>query len=199
MAQRMGAKWSYATASEVLQEIALAIPEYSAVTPENISREYGRQWPCTTDNPLGTSILHTQPGQSFNFALVHPPMDKDIALAEYPFTLSFGHSLYYWHQNTLVRHSETLKREYGILLLDYPDGFVEINDTDAKNLGIRDAQAIKLISSDGMVSSFARVTNEVRHGTVYVPFFLQDMLKSLSKETSTKRGTHVHVRIEKAA
>ena len=56
----------------------------------------------------------------------------------------FGHSLYYWHQNVLVKHSETLKREYRILLLDYPEGFVEINPDDAKHLGIRDGQRIRL-------------------------------------------------------
>ena len=34
----------------------------------------------------------------------------------------FGNSLYYWNQNVLVRHSETLKREYRQLMIDYPGG-----------------------------------------------------------------------------
>ena len=40
----------------------------------------------------------------------------------------------------LIQHSETLKREYRILLLDYPEGFVEMNTDDAKQLGIRDGE-----------------------------------------------------------
>ena len=66
---------------------------------------------------------------------------------DYPLTLVFGHSLYYWHQNVLIQHSETLKREYRILLLDYPEGFVEMNPDDAKRLGIRDGAEIRLSAS----------------------------------------------------
>ena len=59
--------------------------------------------------------------------LPRPPIPKD-----FPLTLVFGNSLYYWNQNVLVRHSETLKREYRQLMIDYPEGFVEINPEDAK-------------------------------------------------------------------
>jgi formate dehydrogenase major subunit len=112
--------------------------------------------------------------------------------------LSFGHSLYYWHQNTLIRHSETLKREYGILLLDYPEGFVEINDEDAKKLSVRDTQAIQLVSATGVVKTHARVTPEVRRGAVFVPFFIQDVMRSIGRESSTGHDIKTLVRIEKA-
>jgi anaerobic selenocysteine-containing dehydrogenase len=117
---------------------------------------------------------------------------------EYPFALSFGHSLYYWHQNTLIRHSETLKREYGVLLLDYPDGFVEINDADAKTLSLRDSQRIKLVSAAGEANTVARVTSEVRQGTVFVPFFLQDVMRTLGQKNTAEQCAGLCVRIEKA-
>ena len=87
----------------------------------------------------------------------------------------FGHSLYYWHQNVLIRHSETLKREYRLLLLDYPDGFVEINTDDAKRLGIRDGDRIRLSTAGGSLTSTARVTSEVRSGTAFVPYFVRQL------------------------
>ena len=198
VANRMGATWSYPDSAAVLKEIAATVPEYEAVTMDTLTRGYGRQWPCTHNHPLGTPILFTEPEKKLRFAALHTSPPEDIADQSYPFVLSFGHSLYYWHQNTLIRHSETLKREYGILLLDYPEGFVEINSEDAKALSIRDGQRVKLVSPEGEALTFARVTSEVRHGIIYIPFYLQDVIRALGKECSGQSGKSSHVRLEKA-
>ena len=86
---------------------------------------------------------------------------------DYPLTLVFGNSTYYWNQNVLIQHSETLKREYRILLLDYPDGFVEMNQDDAKQLAVRDGEKIRLCTASGSAVVAARVTPEMRSGTVF--------------------------------
>jgi predicted molibdopterin-dependent oxidoreductase YjgC len=201
VAKRMGASWKYQSADDVLAEIAATVPDYGAVGTENLTRDYGRQWPCTLDNPLGTPTLFTEEKQSRRFLFVNvqaaPP---EIAASDaYPLTLLFSHSSYYWHQNTLVRHSETLKREYGILLLDYPKGFVEINDEDAKKLSVRDGQPIRLVSERGASNTFARVTSEVRSGIICVPFFLQDVMRSICSSDTGVCEDNVHVRIEKVS
>jgi predicted molibdopterin-dependent oxidoreductase YjgC len=201
VANRMGASWNYASSAEVMKEIAATVPQYQAVTHESLSHEYGRQWPCTTVNPLGTPLLHRRGGEGsaiFNFVKPGAAPPRALTDAGFPYVLLFGHSLYYWHQNMLVRHSETLKREYGILLLDYPEGFVEINPEDAKKLSIRDAQKITLVAPEGKADTYARVTAEVRQGIIYVPFFLQDVMRSIGRDFSGHGGTSMHVRIEKA-
>ncbi|MCX7824840.1 MAG: molybdopterin oxidoreductase, partial [Verrucomicrobiae bacterium] len=118
------------------------------------------------------------PDHKFKFVPVtrHPRTD---ATKDYPVILVFGHSLYYWHQNVLIKHSEVLKREYRILLLDYPDGFVEINTEDAKELGIRDGQKIRLRAATGVAVVTARVTPEVRKGTVFVPYFVRQVQQQI--------------------
>jgi formate dehydrogenase (coenzyme F420) alpha subunit len=198
VANRMGASWMYCSLDDVLAEIAATVPDYEAVSTENLSRDYGRQWPCTHDRPLGTPRLFTEskPQRKFSFENIRFTPETQTSNKDYPFALSFGHSLYYWHQNTLIRHSETLKREYGILLLDYPEGFVEINDRDASALSLRDGQKIKLVSAGGEAITYARVTSEVRHGAVFVPFFLQDVMKSIGRGSGA--GASIQVRIEKA-
>jgi predicted molibdopterin-dependent oxidoreductase YjgC len=200
VANRMGAAWSYTSTQDVLREIALVVPDYSGVTLENLSHDYGRQWPCTLDKPLGTPRLFSKPeaGHSFFFASVHYAPQKETFDKDFPFVLSFGHSLYYWNQNTLIRHSETLKREYGILLLDYPEGFVEINDEDAKKLTLRDGQAINLVSAGGVAKTHARITPEVRRGAIFVPFFIQDVMRSIGRESPKGLAIKTCVRIEKA-
>jgi formate dehydrogenase (coenzyme F420) alpha subunit len=195
VARRMGAKWDYSSAAEVMEEIGEAVPFYSGASYENLAREYGRQWPCTKDQPLGTRYLFANNGAKFNFAAVAKPPQLPTA-AEFPFELFFGSSLYYWTQDVLVRHSETLKREYRILWLDYPDGFVEINSEDAKGLGVRDGQKVTLRTSAGSAEATARVTPEVMSGTVFVPYFLREVEKKILSGIGD-RSQLVPVRVEK--
>jgi predicted molibdopterin-dependent oxidoreductase YjgC len=184
VARRMGAPWEYGSSADVMDEIRQAVPEYGATSYENLAREYGRQWPCTPDKPLGTRFLFEDglPDRGFSFA----PMERPAAFAQppegFPLTLVLGHSLYYWNRNVLIQHSETLKREYGILLLDYPEGFVEISVEDADRLGVRDGKPVRLLTDIGSATSAARVTDEVRPGMVFVPFFLQEVAQQLLGE-----------------
>jgi predicted molibdopterin-dependent oxidoreductase YjgC len=196
VANRMGAAWNYPVSADVLAEIVSVVPDYTAVTHENLTRDYGRQWPCTLDRPLGTPFLYADARSSrkFVFEVLRPVSAETAVNTEYPFVLSYALSKYYWHKNTLVRHSETLKREYGILLLDYPDGFIEINDVDAKALGIRDGQKIKIVSPSGEALTAARVTPSVRRGLVSIPFFIRDIMKAIGWEESRVQ----HVQIAKA-
>jgi predicted molibdopterin-dependent oxidoreductase YjgC len=175
VAQQMGAGWKYESAADVMNEICETVPWYGGATYENLAQEYGRQWPCTKDRPLGTAFLFENGnGTRFRFAAVSKPA-VDSVPKDFPFTLVFGHSLYYWNLNVLVRHSETLRREYRALWLDYPEGFVEINDQDAKQLGIRDGQRIRISAPHGSAATTARVTEEVMPGTVFIPYFMHEL------------------------
>lgn len=180
-ANDLGADWRYDSSAEVMDEIGKAVPFYSGANYENLSREYGRQWPCTTEHPMGTRHLFApgHPRQIFTFAPIENRPHPVSTSEEFPFTLVFGHSLYYWHQNVLIKHSETLKREYRMLLLDYPDGFVELSVNDAKLLKIRDGERIRLRTARGASVTAARVTREVLCGTVYVPYFVSQVLRQL--------------------
>jgi formate dehydrogenase major subunit len=198
LGRAMGADWSYASAADVMDEIGTVIPFYSGASHENLAREYGRQWPCTKDQPLGTRFLFATPSPEhrFRFAPVRRPPDPPSPPRDYPLVLVFGHSLYYWHQNVLIQHSETLKREYRILLLDYPNGFVEINTEDAQQLKIRDGERIRLRAESGWAIAAARVTPEVKPGTIFVPYFVREVEKQIRGTTETV-SRYVNVRLEK--
>jgi len=203
VARRMGADWNYGSAGEVMEEIGKAVPSYGGASYQNLAREYGRQWPCTKDRPLGTRFLFGENnnhhgGEKFKFVAIPKPPQPAPAPKEFPLTLVFGNSLYYWNQNVVVRHSETLKREYRILMLDYPQGFVEMNADDAKQLGIRDGKRIRLCAANSSSTATARVTSEVMSGTIFVPHFMRDIEKQILGETGDGRRL-VPVRVEKEA
>jgi predicted molibdopterin-dependent oxidoreductase YjgC len=200
LARMMGAQWAYQSAADVMDEIGEVVPFYGGASHDNLAREYGRQWPCTKDKPLGTRFLFDEgipAGRPFRFAPIRPPSPAP-ADREYPYRLVFGHSLYYWHQNILIKHSETLKREYRILLLDYPEGFVEINSDDAQALGLRDGEKIRLRAATGSAISTARVTHEVRSGTIHVPYFVRELERQILGAAEDGNQL-VPVRVEKEA
>ena len=208
LARAMGADWHYESAADVMAEIGAVVPFYSGASYPNLASDYGRQWPCTKDEPRGVSRLFSEAASEHRFFLPaasehrfrftpigkqRPPVCPE---AEFPMLLVFRHSLYYWNQNVLIQHSETLKREYQWLLLDYPDGFVEISTDDAKKLGLRDGQKVRLRTPQGAAAAAVRITPEVRSGTVYVPYFVRQVQQQL-------RGSAEHdfkllaVRVEK--
>ncbi|MCC7203687.1 MAG: molybdopterin-dependent oxidoreductase [Phycisphaeraceae bacterium] len=183
VARAMGAEWRYESSAQIMREIGQAVPFYSGADYDNLARDFGRQWPCTHDRPLGTPQLFGETGERrerFRFLPLAAPAAIVTAGGDYPLMLVFGHSLYYWHHNVLIQHSETLKREYRVLLLDYPDGFVEMNTTDAQQWGIRDGQRIRIRSAAGSASSTARVTPEIRPGTILVPYFVNQLRQQLA-------------------
>jgi len=199
VAQAMGANWSNETPESVMDEIGRAVPFYEAASYDNLRRDYGVPWPCTRQRPVGTPRLFDDESDQGKFRLlpVARPALRPHA-DQFPITLVFGNSHYYWHQNVLIRHSETLKREHRILLLDYPEGFVEINEEDARRLSVRDGETIRLCARAGCVNVAARVTSEVRPGAAYVPFFVKSVQQEIHGNHEMA-SPYVDVRIEKAS
>jgi predicted molibdopterin-dependent oxidoreductase YjgC len=200
LARLMGAGWAYGSAAEVMDEIAAVVPFYSGVSYSRLATDFGRQWPCTRERARGTPVLFTDDSGSnaFRFASVPKPVIVP-APPEFPLVLILGQSLYYWHRSVLLQHSETLRREHRILLLDYPEGFIEVNPEDARPLNIRDGQKVRLVAADGAVAhSTARVTDEVRKGTVCVPYFLREVEREILGSAG-EGSALAWIRIEKEA
>ncbi len=197
VARLLGADWNYRSAADVMDEIGAVVPFYSGASYDNLARQFGRQWPCTREHPLGTRVLFAKAdGRPFRLApIVRPPVPAPPR-AGFPLTLVFGNSLYYWNQDVFVRNSETLRREYSVLTIDYPNGFVEINPEDAKEAGIRDGQKVRLRTASAVAVSTARVTTEVMRGTVFVPYFLRDVEMQL-RQVAEDGGGVLPVRLEK--
>lgn len=199
LARLMGTEWPYRSSAEVMREIGEVVPFYSGADYDNLARDYGRQWPCTKDRPLGTPTLFADStdGRRFKFVPVPKPAPTPVS-KEFPLTLLGGYSLYYWNQDVLIRHSETLNREYRILSLDYPKGFVEMNPEDAKALGIRDGEKVRLHTPRASVVSTARLTPEARSGTVYVPAFVRNVEEQIVGGAADSARL-VPVRVEREA
>lgn len=86
---------------------------------------------------------------------------------EYPYILSTGRVLEHWHTGTMTMRAEELRRAY-------PEAFVEINPLDAKKLGIRRGDRVRIRSRRGEAVIKALVVDRPQPGMVFVPFHWED-------------------------
>ncbi len=117
---------------------------------------------------------------------------------EYPFWLNTGRVIEHWHTGSMTRRIPVLHQAV-------PHAYVEIHPADAKRLGIKHNQKVKVISRRGQTVLPASVNDRglPTPGQVFVPFFDENMLINdttldafcpISKEPDFKKCA---VRIEK--
>jgi formate dehydrogenase alpha subunit len=155
---------NYASPKEVMDEIAKLTPIYGGITFDRLEGA-GLQWPCPTKDHLGTKYLHKDKftrGLGLFTPVEYKPPAEQID-DSFPFILTTGRLLYQFHTGTMTRKSPTL-------VIQAPDGYVEINPNDAKKLGVNDGENIKVKSRRGEIVIKTKVTDRVQPGTVFIPF-----------------------------
>jgi predicted molibdopterin-dependent oxidoreductase YjgC len=148
-----------------MEEIASLTPSYGGVYYDRLESVEGLQWPCLDRKHPGTPILHketfTRGKGLFTGIEFKPP--QELPDIDYPFTLTTGRLLYHFHTATMTRHSKPLSAIV-------PEGFVEINQEDARKLGISDKSLVEVSSRRGKIQTRAKVTDKVPSKTIFMPF-----------------------------
>lgn len=161
-------------------------PKHEMATYEMLRDRPGVQWPCpdgvetkwrynsrydpaaTKDKsfdfygkPDGRAWIWFRPYEA-------PPEMPD---SEYPFWLNTGRVVEHWHTGSMTRRIPVLHRAV-------PNAYAEIHPQDAKKLGIRDGDRVKLTSRRGSLVLPAQIDGRGRppQGMVFVPFFDEGLL-----------------------
>jgi predicted molibdopterin-dependent oxidoreductase YjgC len=202
IAARRGAVRTYSSAEDIMADIAASVPAYSAVTYPKLEKGFGLQWPCDAAHPDGTPRLSIE-GSSGRLTFVPAAADfrAPAASESFPFLLMAGKANYFWHTNNIMKKTHIPKREYNALLLLYPKGFVEVAAADAAKIGVRDRSPVNVVSAGGSMRVAVRVSADVNPGTVYVPYFIEDMvpgfLNAFGAAVDEDQDSVIPVRIEK--
>lgn len=166
VARSLGLDFDYPDAASVLAEINRTVPQYAGITRERLENE-SLIWPCpTTDHP-GTPILHSSEfklaeGRATIMPVPYRPAAEE-ASGDYPFVLTTGRVAVHHNAGSMTRRSPSLiSRE--------PDLYVEINDTDAAQLKVANGDVVTVTTPRGMTEAFARLTEGVKKGVVFMPF-----------------------------
>jgi len=168
-AARLGASaqgFDYPGPAEIFAEMAGLIPFLGGISYERLDREGGLQWPCPARDHPGTRYLYAEsfPLGKARFILALQTVEAaELPDLEFPFLLNTGRLLYHWHGGTLTR------RVQGLLELA-PRVEVAMHPSDARRLGVDTGAPLRISSRRGELTGYARVTEAVRPGALFVPF-----------------------------
>jgi predicted molibdopterin-dependent oxidoreductase YjgC len=173
LSTRMGYAMSYASAEEIMDEVATVAPSYGGITYGRIEKE-GLQWPCPNAEHPGTRYLHKDNfsrGLGLFSAIEYRP-SEEVPDKEYPFFLTTGRVLYHFHTATMTRRSEGLVERY-------PESLAEINPKDAEKLGIKDGDFMTVTSRRGSLKVKASVIETPPEGTIFMNFHFSEAAVNL--------------------
>ncbi|MDP2952474.1 MAG: molybdopterin-dependent oxidoreductase, partial [Chloroflexota bacterium] len=172
VSSRLGYPMSYRSPSEVMDEVASLVPIYGGIRYDRLDGD-GLQWPCPNPEHPGTPYLHkdqfTRGKGLFTGVSYLPP--AELPGDGYPFLLTTGRILYHYH-TIMSRRSKALDRLV-------PEGFLEVNPSDAEKLGIKDHDLVRVSSRRGQIDTRAKVTERVREGTVFATFHFAEAAANL--------------------
>ncbi|WP_163714428.1 nitrate reductase [Mangrovibacterium lignilyticum] len=170
VARKMGYPgFNFKNAEEVFNEYkqltigtSLSIEELSY---GHLQQTGSEQWPFK--NGKGTARLFEDkkfytPTQKANIFAVAPKNDSELPSSEFPFVLTTGRIRDQWHTMTRTGKVKRLKQH-----IDRP--FLEIHPADAEKLGIEADDIVVIKNKNGQVQAPAKVTDEIRHGVVFLP------------------------------
>lgn len=85
---------------------------------------------------------------------------------EYPFWLNTGRVVEHWHSGSMTRRIPVLHKAM-------PSAYVELHPADARELGIRNGNSVRLVTKRGSIVLPAAIDQRGRpqRGMVFVPFF----------------------------
>jgi formate dehydrogenase alpha subunit len=164
LSTRVGYPMSYQNPEEIFEELKKLTPSYAGMTYKRLE-EKGLQWPCPTEEHPGTVFLHKDRfsrGKGMLHAIDYKPPAEEPD-ADYPMFLTTGRAFVHYHSGTMTRVSPTLNREM-------QTGYIEISPTDARNLGIKNGERVKVASRRGEIQVKAKVSRKVNRGVVFIPF-----------------------------
>ena len=93
---------------------------------------------------------------------------RELTDHEFPFVLTTGRIYTPWHKRARTgKVDKPVRRE--------PGPYVEINPADAQQLGVAEADALRISSRRGTVQLPARIRDSVPPGMVFIPFHWGDL------------------------
>jgi formate dehydrogenase alpha subunit len=175
ISNRFGYPMDYESPSAVMAEIARLTPSYGGITYERLQGE-GLQWPCPNPEHPGTKFLHQgrfSRGKGLFTPVEHKPA-AEMPDEEYPFQLTTGRIHVHYHTGTMTRNSPSLEREI-------KECYLEMNPSDAAEIGVADGDKVVIASRRGSVSSRIKLTDRGGRRVVFMPFhFLESRANLLT-------------------
>ena len=170
LAARMGYPGMLWRDSEaVFDEMAALTPIFSAMNYPLLDTRRGLQWPCDSEHPQGSPILHQQRfplGRGRFFAVSQVDVDE-LPDAEYPFALTTHRLHFHYGCGSMTRKSPLLERET-------PEGLLFMHPEDAAKLGLSQHQGVRVRSRRGCLETRVQLSDDLPRGTLGMPYHFRE-------------------------
>jgi predicted molibdopterin-dependent oxidoreductase YjgC len=168
LAEEMGAPMSYSSEQQIMDEIEKLVPFYQNLSYADLEKE-GLDWADTESGRLGTRRLHKGlfPDGFGKFSPVKHTPPKGVSRDGYPLTLLVGSIRHHFGAGSRSSRASRLIRFY-------PGAAIEISEPDARGLGIKDGDKVKVTSAKGEILTTATIGDTLSPGLLFMPITLLD-------------------------
>ena len=175
ISNRFGYPMDYESPRSIMEEIARLTPSYGGILYDRLQGD-GLQWPCPNREHPGTKFLHQgrfSRGKGLFSAIEYKPA-AEMPDEQYPFQLTTGRVHVQYHTGTMTRNSPSLEREI-------KECFLEMNPSDAAEIGVADGDQVVIASRRGSVSTRVKLTDGAGEKILFMPFhFLESRANLLT-------------------
>ncbi|NOY92644.1 MAG: formate dehydrogenase subunit alpha [Deltaproteobacteria bacterium] len=180
VAERMGRGLGFGESPDsgaIMDELAGLSPNWRGVSYARLEGEGAfLQWPCRDADDPGTTIVHE--GGDFlrgRALFVGAPWQEPGELPDddYPFFLTTGRQLFHYNVGTQTRRTPVVE------LYAASMERLRISPKDAKRLGVKSGDRLRVRSRRGQIEVEAEVTRASKPGTVFMTFHFPETRTNL--------------------
>ncbi|MFG2075219.1 formate dehydrogenase subunit alpha [Nonomuraea maritima] len=176
IARRIGLNWSYASPSEVFDEMVELMPSYKNLRHDNLGlsgKLYPNEDPEHSDGAvvLFDDRFNTDDGLAHLVPAQWLPA-KELPDAEYPLVLNTGRLLEHWHTGSMTR------RSYALDSIS-PVAEVYMHPKDAADRGLSHGQVVRVRSRRGAIELQVRISHREQLGNCFIPFHFREAAANL--------------------
>ena len=150
--------------SEIMAEIARLTPTFTGVTYEKLDRLGSLQWPCTSDESVGTPTMHIDEfvrGKGKFFVTEYVPTRERVNV-RFPLLLTTGRILSQYNVGAQTRRTPNVAW--------HSEDRLETHPHDAETRGVLEGDWVGITSRAGETVLRATVTDRVQPGVIYTTF-----------------------------
>ena len=173
MSRRLGFDLGHPSALELWDEMRSESPMHRGMSYAKLEAHGGIQWPCPDEESLGAPFLHgrlwaePREGAAAPFSVVAHAEPVDPVTREFPFTLTTGRRLDSYNTGVQTSGFKSPMRR---------GETVDVAPDDARRLGLREGQSVRVVSRRGAVVAPARIDDGLPAGTVFMTFHFPDQV-----------------------
>ncbi len=159
-----GKGFDFQSPREVFDELAELTPIYHGIDYDRIEKEI-IHWPCREKDDPGSPYLHKDGfarGKGLFTPIEYKP-PAELPDDEYPYQLTTGRLPFHYHTGTMTRVSPSLTHEIN-------EAYIELHPQDAKALGVKHGERVRVSSRRGAIEVKVLVTSGIKQGVAFIPF-----------------------------